>query len=128
VRFHPLRHSSRTSAFDPLQTFAVSPMLGPMALEPLWTGSQLLHKLIAYYLAGSIDTELFCSNFETAFNFDVDPNELTPLEEEVFHRLFREVVYYSPFPEEGAQIPSYRSEGQIRQAASDAQSELRTAS
>lgn len=96
-----------------------------MTLEPLWTGSELLHKLLTDYLANSIDTSLFCGNFETAFNFEVDRSELTPLEEEVFRVLFRKVAYYSPLPQERAQIPSYLSEEQIRQAAWDAQSQLR---
>lgn len=100
------------------------PDAGPMALEPIWTGSELLQKLLSDYLAGSIDTALFCDNFETAFNFEVDHSQLTPLEEEVFRGLFRQVVYYSPFPEERAQVPSYVSEEQIRQAARDAQSQL----
>ena len=54
-----------------------------MTLEPLWKSSELLHKLLSDYLAGSISTELFCNNFETAFNFDVDRRELTPTEETV---------------------------------------------
>ena len=99
-----------------------------MALEPLWTGSELLHKLLSDYLQGSIDTALFCDNFETAFNFDVGRGELTPSEGEAFERLFREVVYYSPFPNERAQIPTYRSEEQIRQAARDTEAQLRSSS
>jgi|tagenome__1003787_1003787.scaffolds.fasta_scaffold20796692_2 hypothetical protein len=99
-----------------------------MTLEPLWKGSELLHKLLSDYLAGRIDTKLFCDNFETAFNFNVDRRELTPVEETVFGRLFGEVVYFSPFPEERAQIPNYRSEDQIRQAAQAAERQLRSAS
>jgi len=96
-----------------------------MTTEPLWKGGELLHKLVADYLEGRIDAALFCDNFETAFNFEVDRSQLTPLEEDVFQGLFRQVVYYSPFAEERAQIPTYRSEEQIRQAASDAQTRLR---
>jgi hypothetical protein len=98
-----------------------------MPLEPLWKGSELLHKLLSDYLRGSIDTALFCDNFETAFNFDVDRHELTPREEAIFGQLFNQVVYYSPFPEERAQIPNYRSEGQILQAARDAEALLQHA-
>lgn len=49
-----------------------------MSLQPLWKGSELLHKLLAAYLGGRIDTPSFCSNFEQAFNFDVTRRELTP--------------------------------------------------
>ena len=95
-----------------------------MTLQPLWKGSELLHKLLADYLGGRIDTPLFCSNFEQAFNFDVDRRELRTLEKAVFEKLFNEVVYFSPFPEELAKIPIYRSEEQIRQAAQAAKAEL----
>jgi hypothetical protein len=97
-----------------------------MSLQPLWKGSELLHKLLADYLRGRIDTELFCSNFEQAFNFDVDRRALTPVESAVFERLFDEVVYFSPFPGEQAEVPNYRSEEQIRRAARSAEAELAT--
>jgi len=114
VRFPPIADTSgMTDAFL-------------MALQPLWKGSDLLRKLLADYLGGRIDTPLFCSNFEQAFNFDVDRRELTPSENAAFQRLFDEVVYFSLFPEERASIPNYRSDEQIRQAARAAEAQLRT--
>jgi hypothetical protein len=98
-----------------------------MPMEPLWTGSELLHKLLSDFLGGRIDTALFCDNFETAFNFDVNRNELTPTEEVVFRQLFEQVVYYSPFPEERAQIPNYKSKEQILEAGREAEILLRHA-
>lgn len=95
-----------------------------MTLQPLWKGSDLLHHLLADYLATRIDTPLFCSNFEQAFNFDVDRRELTPVESNAFQRLFDEVVYFSPISEERAEVPNYRSDEQIRQAACAAEAEL----
>lgn len=103
-------------------------MLSRMTLPPLWKGSELLHKLLADYLGGDLDTPLFCSNFEQALNFDVERRELTPNEEAAFERLFNEVIYFSPFPDERAAIPNYRSEAQIRQAAEAADAALRTVS
>ena len=97
---------------------------GGVTLQPLWTSSELLHKLLNDYLGGSIDTALFCSNFEQAFNFDVNRRELTAVENAAFKRLFDEVVYFSPFPEERAEVPTYRSEEQIRQSARAAEAEL----
>lgn len=99
-----------------------------MTLQRLWMGSELLHKLLADYLGGSIDTALFCENFEQAYNFDVDRRELTAKEGAAFQRLFDEVVYFSPFPEERAAIPHYRSEKQIRQAAVATQAQLKSVS
>jgi len=95
-----------------------------MAMEPLWRGSELLHKLLSDYLRDTIGTALFCDNFETTFNFDVDRHELTPREKAVFGQLFDQVVYYSPFPDERAQIPNYKSEDDIIQAARDAEALL----
>jgi hypothetical protein len=95
-----------------------------MTLQPIWKGGELLHKLLADYLGGRIDTPLFCSHFEQAFNFDVDRRALTPVECDAFQRLFDEVVYFSPFPGERAQVPNYRSEEQILQAARTAEAEL----
>jgi hypothetical protein len=97
---------------------------GAMTLQPLWKGSELLHKLLADYLGGRIDTPLFCSNFEQAFNFDVDRSALTPVESDAFQRLFDQVVYFSPFPEERAEVPNYRSEEQIHDAARAAEADL----
>lgn len=95
-----------------------------MPLQPLSNGSELLHKLLADYLGGHIDTPLFCSSFEHALNFDVNRGALTRLETAVFEWLFNEVVYFSPFPDERVEIPNYRTEQQIREAASAAQAEL----
>ena len=95
-----------------------------MKLDPLWKGSELLHRLLADFLFGRIETRLFCSNFEEAFNFGVDRNALTPKENDAFQKLFDEVVYFSPFPEEVAKIPIYRSEVQIREAARATQARL----
>lgn len=97
-----------------------------MTLHPLRKGSELLHKLLDDYLGGRIDTPLFCSGFEQAFNFDVNRRDLTAQENSAFGRLFDEVVYFSPFSEERADIPHYRSEEQIRKAACAAEAELST--
>ena len=99
-----------------------------MTPKPLWEGSELLRKLLADYLCGRIGTPLFCSNFEQAFNFDVDRRELTARESAAFERLFNEVVYFSPFPDERETIPNYRNEEQIRQAARAAEAELASSS
>jgi len=95
-----------------------------MTLQPLWKGSELLHKLLADYLSGRIDTQLFCSNFEQAFNFDVARDELSDRENASFQLLFDKVVSFSPFAEERATVPNYRSEGEIRRAAVAAEIEL----
>ena len=97
---------------------------GGVTLQPLWTSSELHRKLLADYLGGRIDTALFCSNFEQAFNFDVDRRDLTAMESAAFKRVFDEAVYFSPFPEERAEVSTYRSEEKIRQAARAAVAEL----
>jgi hypothetical protein len=97
-----------------------------MDLRPLSSGSKLLHKLVAEYLGGKIDTARFCSDFEQTYNFDVGSHELTAKEDAIFARLFNEVVYFSPYREDRVIIPQYRSEEQIRSAAKTAEAELST--
>jgi hypothetical protein len=96
-----------------------------MALEPLWKGSELFHKLLSDYLADKIDAPLFCSNFEHAWNFDVELRDLAPAEYEIFSGLFHEVAYFSPESPETWEYPGYRSAEQIREAAIKAVAELR---
>lgn len=99
-------------------------MFTTMTLQPTWKGRELLHKLLADYLGGRIDTPLFCSSFEQAFNFDVEQEALTAVECAAFQRLFDEVAYFSPFPKESWEYPHYRTEEQVRQAARAAEAEL----
>ena len=76
-----------------------------------------LRQIIVSFLAGETDTGEFCRRFEEAFNFEADKAALSEQEYGAYERLFNEVVYYSPFPEERAVIPNYRGEAQIRAAA-----------
>ena len=76
-----------------------------------------LRALLERYISGGIDTTDFCSAFERGYNFDVDKMALTPSEAQAFAELFDEVVFYSPYPDERAKIPNYRSELEIEEAA-----------
>ena len=79
-----------------------------------------LHQFIAELRAGLLDTRSFCSRFETTYNLELDKQTLTPVEAEAFAELFEQVVWYSPFPDERAQIPNYRSEADIALAVEHA--------
>jgi len=83
-----------------------------------------LHRLIAELRAGSLDTESFCSRFETTYNVDLDKQSLTPVEAEAFAELFEIAVWYSPFPDERARIPNYRNEQDIALAVEHAAQRL----
>ncbi len=96
-----------------------------MPLEPLWTGSGLLHKLLADYLLGKIDTGLFCSNFESAWNFDVERQTLTEVEYAAFSQVFDAVVWWTPFEKDRAEYPGFRNDEEIRQAAVSASEALK---
>lgn len=96
-----------------------------MPLEPLWTGSQLLRKLLDDFLSGKLNCDTFCRDVVVAYNDAIDDKALTVAEQSIFERLFREVAYYSPFPEERARIPNYRNEAQVTDAALAAHAELR---
>src|SRR4051812_48098363 len=102
-RIAPRRTALLMFAFDPIADVSGMADARRMTLPPIWKGSELLHKLLDDYLQGNIDTPLFCSNFERAFNLDVDQSSLTSVESSVFKRLFDEVAYFPPFPEERAE-------------------------
>ena len=68
------------------------------------------------FLDGLVTTDHFCSRFETAFNFEIDKAVLVEEELTALTRLFNDVVYYSPFPEERTSYPGYRDEAAIRVA------------
>jgi len=96
-----------------------------MALETLWTGSQLLRKLLSDFRNGRLETEVFCRDVELAYNDAVDEAAMTPSEQPIFERLFDVVVWYSPFPEEHAELPLHlKGEEQVREAALAAEAEL----
>lgn len=75
-------------------------------------------------MSSEIDTAQFCEAFEHGYNFEVDKTDLNRIEADAFAELFDEVVFYSPFPDERATIPNYRSELEIKQAAERAATKL----
>lgn len=83
-----------------------------------------LHRLIGEFRAGSLDADSFCPQFEHTYNIEIDKRTLTPAEAEVFAAVFEQVVWYSPIPDERAQIPNYRSEEDIARAVEDAAQRL----
>ena len=96
-----------------------------MAMDPLWSGSQLLRGLLDDSVAGTLKVETFCRDVRVAYNDAIDEAALTNSEQPIFERLFDEVVWYSPFPDERRVIPNYKSEEQIKAAAVTAARELR---
>lgn len=80
--------------------------------------------LIGTFVRGEIPTSTFCDAYEHAYNFEIDRRGLAQSEEAAFEALFNEVVFYSPYSEEQSQVPNYRSEQEIRQAAKIAASQL----
>jgi len=95
-----------------------------MALEPIWTGSQLLRKLLADFLDRRLSAGDFSRDIEVAYNEAVDGAALTSAEHPIFERLFDEVVWFDPRPTEAWEYPHYRTEAQIRIAGAKAAEEL----
>ena len=83
-----------------------------------------LYALIELLKKGEMKIGDFCEQFETTYNLEVDKSELDPTESTAFSKLFDKVVWYSPFPDERAEIPSYLGEAEILQAVSDAEKAL----
>ena len=88
-----------------------------MALEPLWKGTELLHRLLNDFLTGKLDTQLFCDDIVTAYNEAVDTSAFTPKEHHAFEALFDEAAWYNSDPPEAWEYPHYRTAEQIRAAA-----------
>ena len=95
-----------------------------MPLEPLCTGSQLLRQLLRDFRSGKLKTETFCRDVEVAYDNAIDERALTAVEQPIFEKLFDVVVWFSPFPEERAEVPQLRNEEQVLQAAFAAEAEL----
>jgi hypothetical protein len=55
----------------------------------------------------------FCAVLEQLFNFELDDTDLSAHEDTVLGQLFDEVVLYSPFPDDRARYPGYRSEEDV---------------
>jgi hypothetical protein len=96
-----------------------------MALEPLWTGSELLRKLLDDFLTGKLKAETFCRDVVNAYNDAIDDSALTSAEQPIFEELFDEAAWYSPFPREEWEYPHYRTEEEIKTAALKAAAKLR---
>lgn len=79
--------------------------------------ARTLCTLIRDFLDGHLEVTSFCDQFEKMYNLDLDKGVLSPVEAEAFRVLFDKIVWYSPYPEERAQIPNYVDEGEIRRAA-----------
>jgi hypothetical protein len=88
-----------------------------MPLEPLWTGSELLRKLLDDFLTGKLKAETFCRDVINAYNEAIDDSALTPAEQRIFENLFDQVAWFSPFPPETWEYPGYKDENEIRVAA-----------
>jgi hypothetical protein len=99
-----------------------------MPLEPLWTGSELLHKLLNDFLSGKLKTPQFCADIEKAYNDAIDERALNPTERKVFEALFDEVVWFDPRRKETWEYSGYRTEEQIKAAALEAAAKLKAPS
>jgi hypothetical protein len=83
--------------------------------EATWPDArERLLALIAGYLGGTIEVEAFCVAFDQLYNLHLDHATLRAEEDEAFGRIFERVVWYSPFPDERAQIPGYLGPEDIR--------------
>jgi 16S rRNA G527 N7-methylase RsmG len=84
--------------------------------------------LITKFREMTLDAETFCSQFEHAYNMELDKKTLSLVESRAFAELFEQVIWFSPFTEERAKVPNYRGEAEIRAAAERAAQQLRAES
>lgn len=64
-----------------------------------------------------MSVQRFSSAIEHEWNFGDERASLSEAEKVPIQQLFDVVVYYSPFPDERARIPHYRSEEDVLAAA-----------
>lgn len=83
-----------------------------------------LHRLVQEFRAKTLDTKTFCEQFERTYNLELDKTSLSGREATAFGQLFEEVVWYSPFHEDRAEYPGYRTEFDIARAAENAAQQL----
>src|SRR5262245_39063269 len=87
---------------------------------------RLLLRAVEDFVAGQVGTEQFCADFRNLYNVDNREQFLSEEEESILQRLFDEVVWFSPIPEDRDRYPGYRDEMRIASAASEAAEALRT--
>lgn len=73
-----------------------------------------LHELVKLAKSEMITIEYFCTHYESIFNFSLVKSQVENKELERLSRLFDRVVWFSPFPEEVKQYPSYVGEPNIK--------------
>ena len=80
--------------------------------------------LIEAVQQGSMSVGDFSSSVEHEWNFGDERATLAEPETAAIKRMFDVVVYYSPYPDERARIPSYRDENDVLQAAQQCRQSL----
>ncbi|OGN42704.1 MAG: hypothetical protein A2623_11695 [Caulobacterales bacterium RIFCSPHIGHO2_01_FULL_70_19] len=80
--------------------------------------------LIEAVQQGSMSVGDFSSSVEHEWNFGDERATLAEPEKAAIKRMFDVVVYYSPYPDERARIPSYRDENDVLQAAQQCRQSL----
>lgn len=74
-------------------------------------------RLIEDFLNGDVDVSRFCDLYEAGYNFNFEKDKESFAANEELRALLKLVSYYSPYPDELATIPNYKSEQDIRLAA-----------
>jgi hypothetical protein len=83
-----------------------------------------IHKLLKLSPGKDIGYDEFRCEFECAFNFGLDRVSVSDAEFRALQELFDKVVWYSPYPDERAEIPSYIGESGMAVAVARARCAL----
>ena len=84
-------------------------------------------RLLRQRLGEDISYDDFRVAVEKLYNFRLTPESLPEDELNAIEELFDAVVWYSPFPEERAQIPHYKDEAEVDAAVEKARRAFRIA-
>jgi len=85
---------------------------------------QKIHHLLRMELGTEIGFDQFRIAFEDLVNFQLDPGSVPTAELLILRALFDVVVWYSPFPDERAEIPTYIGEVEMIAAVEQARHAL----
>lgn len=89
------------------------------------TNSMRLRALIEHVVQTKSHVGKFCEQFERIFNNESDPSDFTDSERIIYAGLFDVVSWFSPYVEDRAEVPNYKDEDAVIEAAQKALSELR---
>ena len=88
------------------------------------TARQELERIVSAFVSGGLDPDGFCRRYVEAFTVEVDRARLSEVEDAIFLALFNGIIVSGAVSGQPADVPIYRSESHVRDAAKTAWAHL----